>query len=134
MADRSAEENCLVSTSTSRWLMIDFLSRCRNSIGSSMVMMCSIRRVLMKSIIDARVVDLPEPVVPVTSTSPRCSSQIFSSTGGSISSLKVWMRAGIRRKTSPTDPRCWKMLQRNRPIPGTEYAISVSSRCLNRSF
>jgi len=40
--------------------------------GSSMVMMCaSSRSSLMILIIDASVVVLPEPVGPVTSTSPR---------------------------------------------------------------
>ena len=43
----------------------------RNSIGSSIVMMCSSRVWLITSISDASVVDLPEPVGPVTSTSPR---------------------------------------------------------------
>ena len=35
-----------------------------------MVMMCSLRLALMKSIIAAKVVDLPEPVGPVTNTKP----------------------------------------------------------------
>ncbi len=37
-----ASRNDGVSTSTSRWLTKPFLSRCRNSMGSSMVMMCSV--------------------------------------------------------------------------------------------
>ena len=37
---RSARLNDSVSWPTSRWLMIDFLSTCRNSIGSSIVTMC----------------------------------------------------------------------------------------------
>ncbi len=46
------------------------------SIGSSMVRMCSGRLRLIQPIIAASVVDLPEPVGPVISTSPwgRCSS------------------------------------------------------------
>jgi hypothetical protein len=36
-----------VSTATSRWLTIDLLSRCRNSIGSSTVMTCAVRVALM---------------------------------------------------------------------------------------
>src|SRR5882672_1116824 len=39
--------------------------------GSSMVMMCSARVELTRSSIAASVVDLPEPVTPVTSTMPR---------------------------------------------------------------
>ena len=123
-----------VSTSTSRWLMIAFLSRCRNSIGSSIVTMWQFRVLLMWSIIAASVVDLPDPVVPVTSTRPRSSSAIRSSTGGSSSSRMARMRAGISRSTRPTEPRCWKMLQRKRPSPGTEYAMSISRNCLNFSF
>jgi len=46
-ADRMADAKDLVSTSSSRWLTIDFLSRWRNSTGSSIVMMCSERVALM---------------------------------------------------------------------------------------
>src|SRR5918992_999448 len=45
-----------------------------NSIGSSRVMMCCLRERLIQLIIEARVVDLPNPVAPVTSTRPRCTS------------------------------------------------------------
>ena len=45
--------------------------RCRNSIGSSIVRMCSSRSWLIMSTIEASVVDLPEPVGPVTRTKPR---------------------------------------------------------------
>ena len=58
---------------TSRWLTIEWWSRCRYSIGSSTVMMCAARVALMWSIIAASVVLLPLPVVPVTSTRPRSS-------------------------------------------------------------
>ena len=44
---RRAAANDRVSTSTSRWFTIDFLSRCRNSMGSSMVITCSVRWELM---------------------------------------------------------------------------------------
>ncbi len=83
-----------MSASTSRWLTIDFLSRCRNSIGSSMVRMCSVRVALMKSIMAARVVDLPEPVVPVHRIRPRCSWQIVSSTIGRPRSPMVRILTG----------------------------------------
>ena len=55
----------------SRWLTMQRLWRCRNSIGSSMVRMCSSRVSLISLISDASEVDLPEPVGPVTSTMPR---------------------------------------------------------------
>src|SRR5688572_8836870 len=113
---------------------IDFLSRCRNSIGSSMVMMCSVRWALMKSIMAASVVDLPDPVVPVHRIRPRCSPQILSSTTGRPSSRTVRILTGMTRRTRPTVPRCWKTLQRNRPRPGTEYAMSISRLSLNFCF
>ena len=47
------------------------LCACTNSIGSSIVTMCSSRVWLISSIIAASDVDLPEPVGPVTSTRPR---------------------------------------------------------------
>ena len=31
-------------------------------------------------------------------------------------------------------PRCWKTLQRKRPSPGTEYAMSISKLSLNFCF
>src|SRR6267378_3748737 len=74
-----------------------FLSRCRNSMGSSMVIKCSARLALMRSIIAASVVDLPEPVVPVTSTNPRCSSQILEMTAGRFNSSVVRIFVGMTR-------------------------------------
>ena len=85
---------------TSRWLMSERLSTCRNSIGSSIVTMWRARVELMWSIIAASVVDLPEPVVPVSRTMPRSSSASSRMTGGSASSSIVRMRAGIARMTS----------------------------------
>ena len=41
---RSARLNDAVSAPTSRWLMIELRSRCRNSIGSSIVTMCLCHR------------------------------------------------------------------------------------------
>ena len=56
--------------------------------GSSTVSMCSCRSELILSSMAARVVDFPEPVGPVTSTSPRGLSQMVAITGGSPRSLK----------------------------------------------
>ena len=66
----SGAEQC-VSSPTSRWLTSDFWLPCRNSIGSSTVMMWSARVLFTRSMSAASVVDLPEPVGPVTSTRPR---------------------------------------------------------------
>jgi hypothetical protein len=60
-----------VSAPTSRWFTMQFLCGWRYSIGSSTVRMWLCSSVLILSIIDASVVDLPEPVGPVTSTRPR---------------------------------------------------------------
>jgi hypothetical protein len=68
-----------------RWFTIDRLCRCKNSIGSSTVMMWSARVRFARSTIDARVVDLPEPVGPVTSTRPRGRLAKFATTGGTPS-------------------------------------------------
>ena len=114
---RSACANERVSTDTSRWFTIDRLSRWRNSIGSSTVITCEQRVLLMWSIIAASVVLLPLPVVPVTSTRPRSSSEIRRSTGGSSRSSTVRIFVGMTRSTMPIVPRCWKTLTRKRPEP-----------------
>ena len=71
-----------MSWPTSRWLITERLSRCRNSIGSSIVTMCFEWKRLIWSIIAASVEDLPEPVVPVTRMIPRSSSAISEMTSG----------------------------------------------------
>ncbi len=55
--------------------------------------------------IAASVVDLPEPVVPVSRIRPRSSSAIVSSTDGSPSSVTVFTVKGITRATIETEPR-----------------------------
>src|SRR6516225_7266645 len=67
--------------------MYDIRSRCRNSIGSSMVMMLRVVVRLMASIIAASVVDLPDPVRPVTSTRPRGENARSRTTGGVVTQL-----------------------------------------------
>ena len=74
---------------------------------------------LMWSIIAASVVDLPEPVVPVSRISPRSSSAIVSITEGSPSSSIVRTVNGITRATIDTEPRWRNALTRNRARPGT---------------
>ena len=70
-APRRAAAKDLVWMPTSRWLMRQFLLSWTNSIGSSTVMMWSLRFLLASSMIAASVVDLPQPVGPVTRTRPR---------------------------------------------------------------
>ena len=76
-----------------------FLSRCKNSIGSSMVIMCSAFVELMRSIIAASVVDLPEPVTPVTRIKPRGMSQTFRSGRGDLAPR--WSRPAWRSGSRP---------------------------------
>ena len=81
----------------------------------------------------ASVVDLPEPVGPVTSTSPfsiEASRRIGS---GMPSCSSVMIFEGITRKTAP-EPRCWRnTLTRKRATPAISYARSTSPVATNSS-
>ena len=78
--------NEAVSSPTSRWLMTDLLVAVQ-VLDRVLDRHDVARRVwLMWSIIAASVVDLPEPVVPVTRMIPRSSSASVRITGGSRSS------------------------------------------------
>ncbi len=112
----SAKSNA--SEPTSRWLTIERLCWCRNSIGSSIVRMWSWRSWLITSIIAARVVLLPEPVGPVTSTKPRGLEASSRSTCGTLSESRPGMSCGTRRKAALTEPRWKKQLTRKRATPG----------------
>ena len=93
----SAVRKPWVSCPTSRWLTRHPRCSWRNSIGSSMVMMCPRRLRLILSIIAASVVDLPEPVGPVTSTRPRLRSVKLSITSGMPSDSRDLISHGIIR-------------------------------------
>ncbi len=81
-----------------------------------MVMMCTGRRLLMYSTIDARVVDLPEPVVPVMMMIPRRSSESSSIISGRFRSSNERILSGTNRSAAARVP-CWrKMFTRNRPV------------------
>ncbi len=82
--------------------MIESLSRCRYSIGSSRVTTWRERVELMWSIIAANVVDLPEPVVPVSRMIPRGSSARVRITSGSARSSIVRTWNGIARQAIET--------------------------------
>src|SRR3989441_7852147 len=96
-------------------------------------MMLPRRFVLMWLIIAASAVDLPDPVTPVTRTSPRGRRPISSSTCGRFRSRIVLTSYGMARKANATVPRCWYTLVRNRPTPGTPIAKSASL-CSANSF
>ena len=59
----------------------------------------------MMSIMEAMVVDLPEPVGPVTSTRPECLRVISRRTGGSFNCSMDGMVFGMTRMAQPTEPR-----------------------------
>ena len=85
-----------VSSPTSRWLTTQRLCRCRNSIGSSTVMMWPARSRFAMSTIAASVVDLPEPVGPVTRTKPRWNRARSVTTDGTPRSSTFLISNGIK--------------------------------------
>ena len=94
----SAAAKLVASVPSSRWLITQRLWAWTNSIGSSIVTMCSSRVWLISSIIAASEVDLPEPVGPVTSTKPRGRRASSCTTGGSPSwSIGVISRGSAER-------------------------------------
>ena len=128
---RSARLKEAVSMPTSRWLITERLSSCTNSIGSSIVTMCLLVVWFMWSIIAASVVDLPEPVVPVSSTIPRSSSASSVTTAGSASSSIVLILCGIARQAIEITPRWRKALTRKRATSGISKEKSTSCSAAN---
>jgi len=82
-----------------------FLFWCMNSMGSSIVIMCSCRSLLILSSMAASVVDLPLPVGPVTRINPRGRSHSLATTCGRLSWSNDLMSNGMMRKTAETAPR-----------------------------
>src|SRR5215213_7071050 len=106
----------------------------RISIGSSIVTMCWCRVRLMWSSIAASVVVLPEPVAPVTSTSPRCSSARRRTPGGRLSISKFGTFLGMTRNAKEMWPRCRKAFTRKRGRCSSWYAMSRSPVEWNASY
>jgi hypothetical protein len=115
MADRMASWNESTSTPTSRWLTAAIRSGCRTSIGSSIVTMWQGRVALIRSIIADSVVVFPEPVGPVTRTSPRGRSARSSTINGSPSSSAEGEPMRTSRMTRLIEPRCRNTFTRKRP-------------------
>ncbi len=84
--------------------------------------------------IDASVVDLPEPVGPVTSISPRGFFDRSATTCGRPSSAKVRILKGMVRNAPATAPRCMKMFERKRESPFTPNERSSSLSSSNLCF
>src|SRR5262245_19589786 len=89
---------------------------------------------LILSTIDASVVDLPEPVGPVTRISPRGFLQRSEITGGRPNASNVFISYGIARNTAPTAPFWLKRLARNRDIPLRPNEKSSSRFSSKRCF
>src|SRR5512134_3855705 len=119
IALRSAACSVRASEPISRWLMIDFLLRNRNSIGSSNVSTWPVTSSLRWSSIEAIVVDLPEPAAPTTRISPRRSMIRSFRTSGSCSASSLGMSCGMKRITAEIEPRCRNALRRKLPTPWT---------------
>ena len=66
--------------------------------------MCRARVSLIRAMMDASVVDFPDPVGPVSSTRPRGSRAIHSAIGGRPSSSKLGMSEGIIRRARANSP------------------------------
>lgn len=122
----SASGKFLVSAPISRWFMMHPLFSWTNSMGSSIVRMWSFRFLFAASMIAARVVDFPDPVGPVTSTSPRGRFANSASPSGIPSCCSDLISLGITRITLPVFPLCCMTFTRNRDFPGIEYAKSSS--------
>ena len=113
-AERSARSKEGLSVPTSRWVMADKPCLCTYSIGSSMVRMCTDRVSLIRAMMEASVVDFPDPVGPVRSTRPRGRRASHSATGGRPSSSKVGMSEGIIRSARAMSPFWVNALPRRR--------------------
>src|SRR5688572_9489431 len=113
-AERSALANDKVCGPTSRWLIRHFLDSCTNSIGSSTVRMWPCSFSFLWLTIPARVVDLPEPVGPVTSTTPRGWSARSAKILGALRSSSDRIFEGIVRITAAAPRCCTKALTRKR--------------------
>ena len=123
---RSALANDSVCGPTSRWLIRHFFDSCTNSIGSSMVRMCPSSLSFLWLTMAASVVDLPEPVGPVTSTTPRGWSASSAKIFGAFRSSSERIFDGMVRITAAAPRFCTNALTRKRARFGTANEKSHS--------
>ena len=97
-----------------------------NSIGSSIVRMCPYMFALTWSTIAASVVDLPEPVGPVTRISPRGRFTISAKIFGALSSSSDSTLDGMVRNAAAAPRDCTNALTRKRARLGTAKLKSHS--------
>ncbi len=90
--------------------------------------------VFIISINEARVVDLPLPVGPVTRTRPLDKSHNFFISSGRPSCSKPGIVKGTALKAAANVPLCFIMLPRNLATPLTAYEKSSSSWLSSLSF
>ena len=74
----------------------------------------------------ASVVDFPQPVGPVTSTSPDAQRVSSATEGGAGNSSSVRIRAGMIRNAAPTPATSMKTLTRARTRSGVTYSMLTS--------
>ncbi len=115
-----------VSVPISRWFTRESWWLCRYSMGSSRVRICTLFSLLIRSIMAARVVDLPLPVGPVTRTRPSGFLARWARISGRPSSLKVGMRVLSRRMTRAVLFLCLKAFTLTLALPGSEKEKSSS--------
>ncbi len=99
-----------------------------------MVTMFKALLVFIISINEARVVDLPLPVGPVTRTRPLDNSHKLCISLGSPSCSNFGMVKGTALKAADNVPLCFIMLPRKRAIPLKAYEKSNSSSLLSFSI
>ena len=68
---------------------------------------------------DASVVDLPLPVIPVTRIMPRSSRPSLPITSGMFRSSNLGTPNGMKHMTTEAAPRCLNAFTRKRPTPAT---------------
>jgi hypothetical protein len=114
-----------------RWFTKHPFERWTNSIGSSSVMMCFFCVALTRSIMAASVVNLPEPVGPVTRTRPFSRSASVCMTSGRPSSWNDRICVGMTRKTAPSPFRWLNTFTRNRACSRSRWRSP--GRCSSNS-
>src|SRR5207249_1572930 len=126
--DLARRPDCKLSvcTPTCRCVMRHFLFSCTNSIGSSIVMMWSVRIRFTRSTSPHRVVDFPEPVGPVTSTRPFVRKQSCCTSLVMPSCSTETTCAGITRNTASGPLRSRAAFTRKRASPAISSAESES--------
>ena len=90
-----------MSVGISRCVMMQEPCLCTNSMGSSMVRIWPVRLWFIRSSMHASVVDLPQPVGPVTSTRPLFRSAKRMTDSGVFISSGSGSPKGMTRMTAP---------------------------------